>query len=196
MFDIKIDSQDIKNVAWAKQCFTDLDINNKDRVLSLAIDSLTTRHKEFTFTKETSDDFPSHMNLILPLNSFSLIIVSNIRKVYELNRGDFIVFPSEIKYRALNTDNIDSMFELHKIYYYPKIKNTNGKNKYQIRSTLSDTYNIEIFADTEEDALQKAYNTPLPEWNHEGINNKPEKIKIVRWSEWGNFEIISKGSNS
>jgi hypothetical protein len=85
---------------------------------------------------------------------------------------------------------------MYKIYYYPKIKNKDGKNKYNIKSTLIDTYNIEIFADTEEDALQKAYNTPLPEWNHEGINNKPEKIKIVRWSEWGNFEIISKELNS
>lgn len=193
MFDIKINSQDIKNVAWAKQCFTDLEINDKEKVLSIAIDSLTTRHKDFSFTSATSDDFPSHMNLILPLNSFSLIIVSNVRKVYELNRGDFIVFPSEIKYRVLNKDSVDGNFELYKIYYYPKIENKNGKNKYKIRSTLSDTYNIEIFADTEEDALQKAYNTPLPEWNHEGINDKPNKIKVVRWSEWGNFEILSQG---
>jgi hypothetical protein len=193
MFDIKINSQDIKNVAWAKQCFTDLEINEKEKVLSIASDSLTTRHKDFNFTLQTSDDFPSHMNLILPLNSFSIIIFSNIRQVYELDRGDFIVFPSEMTYRVINKDSVDANFELHKIYYYPKIENKNGKNKYKIRSTLSDTYNIEIFADTEEDALQKAYNTPLPEWNHEGINDKPNKIKIVRWSEWGNFEILSQG---
>jgi hypothetical protein len=189
LFDIKIDCENKNNVVLAKGCFGNEDLQDEEKYLNIILDSLVSKHKEFTFTLNNSDDFPNHIVTILPLESFSVRFEFTPGLYYDVDRGDFLTFPSETRINILNKNKQDSLIKQHKIYYYPKIKKEQGKNKYIIKATLEDHYNIEIYADTEADALQKAYNVPLPEWNHEEINDKPEKTKLIRWSKWGNFKI-------
>jgi hypothetical protein len=188
-FDIKIDKRDPNNVVLAKGCFSDEELENKDKVLDIVIGSLVAKYKDFTFTKETSDDFPNSISVLLPLTNFKIRIHSSPDKYYDVDKGDFLTFPSET---IFNIFNKDSLIKTYKIYYYPKIKKMDGSNKYIVRATLEDNYNIEVYANTEDEALQKAYNIPLPEWNHEEIDDRPEKMKIIRWSRWGNLKIIDK----
>lgn len=191
-FDIKIDKRDPDNVVLAKNCFNDEELENKDKLLDIIIGSLVAKYKDFTFTKETSDDLPNSINVLLPLTSFKIRIHSSPDKYYEVDRGDFLTFPSETIFNIFNKNSSDNLIKNYRIYYYPKIKKIDGNNKYTVRATLEDHYNIEVYADTEDEALQKAYNIPLPEWNHEEIDDGPEKMKIIRWSRWGNLKIIDK----
>lgn len=192
LYDIKIDHNDRNNVALAKNCFNDTDLKNKEKILEIGIGSLKTRYKNFIFTTETSDDLPNYMFILVPLATFKIDFATFPVISYEVDRGDLLIFPQDTMFNIFNKDKRNDLIECHKIYYYPKIQKTNGKNKYIIRATLEDHYNIEIYADTQDEAMQKAYNIPLPEWNHEEIDDHKEKIKIVRWSKWGNFKVVEK----
>lgn len=189
MFDIKISNRKKDNVIFAKNCFDEENINNKEIVIDIVSGALTALHRDFTFTSSNSDDLPNYINVIVAYDSFKINLKFTTDTIYDLDRGDFLAFPSDLEF---NCNQKEKVFKIYKIYYYPKINNTAGKNKYTIRATIEDNYNIEIYADTEKEALQKAYNTPLPEWNHEEIKNRPEKIKLIRWASWGNFKIVDK----
>jgi len=190
MHDIKISGTDNKNIVIAKNCFSKEDLTNESAVLQVIIGSLTAKYKDFSFSLESSDDLPNWVNVLLPLKGFKIIFNCNPRIYHDADEGDFLTFPSEIGFMISNQYNTNELTKQYKIYYYPKIKKQEGRNKYTIKATLQDNYNIDIYADSEEEALQKAYNIPLPEWNHEEIDDKPEKMKIIRWSRWGNFKII------
>ena len=190
MHDIKIDKTDIKNIVIAKNCFSKEDLQNESNVLEVITGSLVAKYKDFTFSLESSDDLPNWVNVLLPLKAFRVNFNSNPKISHDADEGDFLTFPSEIGFMISNQNNTNELVKQYKIYYYPKIKKQDGKNKYSVRATLQDNYNIDVYADSEEEALQKAYNIPLPEWNHEEIDDRPEKMKIIRWSRWGNFKII------
>lgn len=190
MHDIKIDQTDTKNIVIAKKCFLKEDLQNESNVLEVIIGSLVAKYKDFTFSLESSDDLPNWVNVLLPLKGFRINFNSNPKIGHDADKGDFLTFPSEIGFVISDQDKTNELFKQYKIYYYPKIKKQDGKNKYSVRATLQDNYNIDVYADSEEEALQKAYNIPLPEWNHEEIDDRPEKMKIIRWSRWGNFKII------
>jgi hypothetical protein len=185
--DIKIDSLNRNNVVMAKNCFKKEDLNNENHILEIICGSLTAKYKDFTFTINNSDDLPNWINAIVPLNSFRIHFNFVNKLSHDADEGDFLTFPSDT---GFNIDGNSYSIKTYKVYYYPKIKKTEGLNKYSIRATLQDNYNIEVYANTEDEALQKAYNIPLPEWNHEEIDERPEKMKIIRWSRWGNFKII------
>lgn len=190
MHDIKISGADNKNIVIAKNCFSKEDLTNESAVLQVIIGSLTAKYKDFSFSLESSDDLPNWVNVLLPLKGFRINFNSTPKVSHDADEGDFLTFPSEIGFMISDQYNTNELTKQYKVYYYPKIKKQEGRNKYTIKATLQDNYNIDIYADSEEEALQKAYNIPLPEWNHEEIDDKPEKMKIIRWSRWGNFKII------
>jgi hypothetical protein len=199
MHDIKISETDNKNIFIAKNCFSKEDLKNESTFLQVIIGSLTAKYKDFSFSLESSDDLPNWVNVLLPLERFRIKFNSTPNVSYDVEKGDFLTFPSKTSFiisDQYSTNELTKQYKIYeltkqyKIYYYPKIKKQEGRNKYTIKATLQDNYNIDIYADSEEEALQKAYNIPLPEWNHEEIDDKPEKIKIIRWSRWGNFKII------
>lgn len=59
-----------------------------------------------------------------------------------------------------------------------RVPHGNGSKKYKASITFSDTYEIELFADTEEDAKKMSQEIPITEWDH--IFN----IDKSRWSEY------------
>lgn len=86
---------------------------------------------------------------------------TNYKNTFELKRFDVLLFPDFIK----SSYNIEF---IHKTIYPIKDKTIlgNGNNMYEVSLTLSDTYILKIYANSEEDAINKSYDIGLSHFDH------------------------------
>lgn len=177
----------VQNIVLAQSAFSKEDITQLDRIQNLVIGSLKTRHLGYNFTVDRSlymDDMAKHFNVLVGTKEFN-ITFTDFNKKSTLNVGDYIAFPSEINYST--EDNSSYIF--FEIYYWPTVEsNDSDTRSYKVVATLTDKYEITIFANSEKEAYDKAYNTPLSDWKHLTPGGISKPRKIIRWTEWGNFE--------
>jgi hypothetical protein len=64
-----------------------------------------------------------------------------------------------------------------------------GSNKYTVLSTIHDEYSIDVYADSKEEAIEKASTINLSEWEHLDLYPELENRVITKFSKWGNFRV-------
>ena len=180
------------NLVTTKSAFSKQELAEIDKIKEIVVGSIKTRHLEFDFTtdKDTySQDIPNHFDVFVCTKSFYIYFptLRNLQSEIKLDIGDYVFFPSQLKHSI----EVDSDHYIYfEVYYWPKSKNeeTDGK-PYQIIATLTDKYEIQVFANSEKEAYHKAYNTPLSDWKHLTPGGILKPRKIIRWASWGDFEI-------
>jgi len=180
-----------QNLVITKSAFSKQEITEIDKVKELILGSIKTRHLEFDFTtdKDTySQDIPNHFDVFVCTKSFYIYFPGlQLQSEIKLDIGDFVFFPSELKHEIEVESDHYIYFE---VYYWPKSKNEEADGQpYQIIATLTDKYEIQVFANSKKEAYHKAYNTPLSDWKHLTPGGMFKPRKIIRWAEWGDFEI-------
>jgi hypothetical protein len=176
------------NIVLGRSAFVKEDFNNSDYIEELIIGSLKARNTGFDFTSDISvyeNDVANHFTVFVCTNSFVINFLQFNREV-RLETGDYIAFPSECKYSVETNNGNYTSFD---VYYWPTVRHHGeGSNVYKVVATLQDKYEVTVSANSQLDAHRKAYSIPLSEWKHLTPGGVGRTRKIIRWTEWGNFE--------
>jgi hypothetical protein len=177
-----------QNIVLGQAAFNSDDFDQIEYIKNTIIGSLKTRHLGYNFTTDKSiysDDMAKHFDVFVCTKSF-IITLTDFSREIKLDIGDYIAFPSELNYSTRINNESYIYFEA---YYWPIVESEkNGSKSYNIVATLTDKYEVTVYADSEEEAYDKAYNTPLSAWKHLTPGGIAKPRKIIRWAEWGNFE--------
>ena len=105
-------------------------------------------------------------------------------KTISVCKGGNIVFNENVKFEVLEGKFFEYTFLVD-----PKQKFGEGSKKYKVLSKVEESYEIEVMADSEEEAIETANKQDLCYWNH----LQPSKDKKVRpvtaFVIWDNFEV-------
>lgn len=128
------------------------------------------------------------VSAILNLRGTASITLRINDKAYNLKAGSFIMFPSIF---AFSMDVIDEKYIVivDAVYSDDKKIVAEGSNKYTVLSTIHDEYCIDVYADSKEEAIEKASTINLSQWEHIDLYPELENRVITRFSKWGNFRI-------
>jgi hypothetical protein len=178
-----------QNVVTGRSAFSKEDLTHLDIIEDLVIGSLKARHIGYNFVCDKSkymDDMAKHFSVFVCTEAFTITNDDTHRSV-DLNVGDYIAFPSECHYSTKDTKDHYIYFD---VYYWPAVEVKKfGDTSYKIVATLTDKYEIDISANSEKEAYDKAYNAPLSDWKHLTPGGISKPRKIIRWAEWGDFKI-------
>lgn len=110
---------------------------------------------------------------------------------YPLIVGDILSYVGiePCKIEILNNLYNKENYKVFKFNVIKKLKKGTGQNKYKVAITFSDEYEIEIYADSEEEAKQEALKRDFDQWDHtyENINKskineyKSQEIRFTMW---------------
>lgn len=127
-----------------------------------------------------------------------------VTRNYKLEIGDLLMFYGINFDKIFLEDNTPAHLNRHyKIIRYAvkeKVPNGTGSNKYKASITFSDTYELEIFADSEKEAREIALKTKFYDWDHIFNIDKDKYedyvVQEIRHSSWLPQEIqIERSKN-
>lgn len=111
----------------------------------------------------------------------SLILV-NGEEIY-CNRGSFVLFFNDKDVEIINGSFDKKTFAF--LNQTPVFGH--GKTMYRVKSTVKDEYEVDVFADSEEEAIDYASKIDIEQWNHLDIYPDIQEVKFLRFSKWGIF---------
>jgi len=175
----------------------DIDINGQEKselVRSIKEELLGSINGKYA--EKNSAGFSLYQEgMILPKLSFiinlkgSLVVRLLINdRNYVLNSGSFLMFPSNFQYIIDKKEN-DYFILGHATYSNKKESLYEGENEYRVISTIMDEYSLNVNANNEEDAINKASLIDISQWNHLDLYPELEDRVITKFSKWGNFRI-------
>jgi len=178
-----------QNIVLGQGAFSVSEMQDTNYLQNTIVGSLKTRHLGFDFTTDEHqymDDMANHFVAYVCIKPF-IINFTDFSRDSILNTGDYIAFPSEC---SVSADIDETHYIKFNVFYWPIIESKpSDANTYKITATLTDKYEIQITANSEKEAYDKAYNTPLSHWKHITPGGIAKPRKIIRWAEWGNFKI-------
>lgn len=137
------------------------------------------------FTNEVTDDVLPYVVCIICIDQNFSVVMHESNSLIPMNPGDVLIFPSEMKHGISDT----SKALIRKICYREKIKNNTGSKEFLVTSTVIDKYQVLVYADSEEEAIENAKTIPISQWNHLDLYPDVSERKIIRYAKWCNFEI-------
>lgn len=177
-----------------KSAVADIDKGTSDSLTKLRKDLLGSINGKYS--KKNNNRFVFYDNhTTLPKVSAILNLVGNATitlrindKSYNLKAGSFIMFPSMFSF---SLDVVDDKYIMivDAVYSNDKQIANDGSKKYTVLSTIHDEYSIDVYADNEEDAIEKASTINLSEWEHLDLYPELENRVITKFSKWGNFRV-------
>lgn len=177
-----------------KSAVADIDKGTSDSLIKLRKDLLGSINGKYS--KKNNNRFVFYDNhTTLPKVSAILNLVGNATitlkindKSYNLKAGSFIMFPSMFSF---SLDVVDDKYIMivDAVYSNDKQIANDGSKKYTVLSTIHDEYSIDVYADNEEDAIEKASTINLSEWEHLDLYPELENRVITKFSKWGNFRV-------
>lgn len=139
------------------------------------------------FVLDPGDDVLATVTAIVCLEGTASVSMQVSGSVIAMSRGDVLIFPSEMKYTANGSDNL----QILKLYYSKYLNLSDGSKKFSVNVTLVDRYQIDVFAENEEEAIEKAKMTSISKWNHIDLYPNVEERKVIRYAKWTNFGVES-----
>lgn len=205
---------DFVRVVCTDQYFNDDDFFNDSRMNSLLYALASSKLGTNDFVEGMSnwdvlDDEPDpedevFCTAIIPLASIIIKFkaMPNLKfyeesRTYKINKGACVVFvgidvesievledgASDYDQKSFNYPVTTRLFKM-----VPKRPKGTGPNKYKLSITLSDTYEIEVFGDDQEQAKQMAIDLGFSHWNHlyrtNEENYKNFRSQKIRYSVW------------
>ena len=114
------------------------------------------------FTNDITDDVLPYVVCIICIDQNFSVIMQESQSIISMNIGDVLIFPSEMKHGISDT----SKALVRKICYREKIKNNTGSKEFVVTSTVIDKYQVKVYADSEEKAIENAKTVPISQWEH------------------------------
>ena len=137
------------------------------------------------FIDEPTDDVLPYVICIICIDQNFSVVMAESKSVISMNTGDVLIFPSGMNHEI--SDMSKSLVK--KICYRKKIKNNTGSKEFTVTSTVIDKYQVIVYADSEEEAIENAKTVPISQWEHLNIYPDVSERKIIRYAKWCNFEV-------
>jgi hypothetical protein len=177
-----------------KSAIADIDKGTSYSLIKLREDLLGSINGKYS--KKNNNSFVFYDNhTTLPKVSAILNLVGNATvtlriddKPYTLKAGTFIMFPSMFSF-SLDAADKRYVVVVDAVYSNDKQIASEGSNKYTVLSTIHDEYSIDVYADSKEEAIDKASTINLSQWEHLDLYPELENRVITRFSKWGNFRV-------
>jgi hypothetical protein len=172
----------------------DIDEGTSDSLLKLKEDLLGSINGKYAKKNNNSFVFyDNHTTLpkvsaILNLKGTASVTLRINDKSYNLKAGSFIMFPSMFSF-SMDVADDKYVVIVDAVYSDDTNITTDGANKYTVLSTIHDEYSIDVYADSEEEAIEKASTINLSQWEHLDLYPELENRVITKFSKWGNFRI-------
>jgi hypothetical protein len=132
----------------------------------------------------TDDVLPYVICIICTDQNFS-VLMEESRSMISMNKGDVLIFPSGMNHEISDTNKA----MVKKICYRQKVRNKTGSKEFTVTSTVIDKYQVKVYADSEEEAIENAKTVPISQWEHLNIYPDVSERKIIRYAKWCNFEV-------
>lgn len=101
-----------------------------------------------------------------------------------ITERSMVAFFSEERFEILS----DSGYVMLQLGYADKVDYIgNGPKKFEVVARINDEYRLNVFAETEDEAIAMAYNHDISEWEHPVIEPHLEDRRIIRHARWGNL---------
>jgi hypothetical protein len=108
--------------------------------------------------------------------------------IYDLPNNSILIGVSNLPFNVTIGE-----YELSKFKVVEKPSFGKGAKLYRTEITFSDTYYINVFADSEQHAIDQAYRIDMPNWTHEWpVDPELDRHQVTRSSKWGKKMISAK----
>lgn len=87
----------------------------------------------------------------------------------------------------LDLPNVDDIYRIANGRYLVGKSFGSGSKTYKVTAVLRDEYTLDVKADSEEEAVDLAFNINIADWKHEEIEPHLTERAIVRMARWGNL---------
>ena len=138
---------------------------------------------KFMYGGEDKDPFYVKA-LVARKNWFTVDFPDDIGPVHDLEAGASIIFKRGVRFEVLN-----GKFWEYTFLVEPNKKFGKGSKAYRILHKVEEYFEINVMADSEEEAIEIANKQDLSSWNH----HQPSKDKKVRpitsFVVWDNFKV-------
>lgn len=132
-------------------------------------------------------------NTKIKINKPDYLKTDNLLIDNVFNMPDSSIF---ITINSRNPEILEGNFILKKFKITRKPKIGSGSKSYRAEITFSDKYYIDVFADSEQDAIQTAYETDISNWVHDWPNDPElDRNQTTRNSVWGKKMISVRTVN-
>jgi hypothetical protein len=177
-----------------KAAISDIDEGTFSGLLKVRSDLLGSINGKYA--KKNNNRFVFYDNhTTLPKVSAILNLVGNATitlrindKSYNLKAGSFIMFPSMFSF-SIDVADEKYLVIVDAVYSDDRQIASEGSSKYTVLSTIHDEYSIDVYADSKEEAIEKASTINLSEWEHLDLYPELENRVITKFSKWGNFRV-------
>ena len=105
-------------------------------------------------------------------------------KIISLCKGGNITFNEKVKFEVLEGKFFEYTFLVD-----PKQKFGEGSKRYKVLSKVQESYEIEVMADSEEEAIETANKQDLCYWNHHQPSIGKKVRPVTSFVIWDNFEV-------
>ena len=105
-------------------------------------------------------------------------------KIISLCKGGNITFNEKVKFEILEGKFFEYTFLVD-----PKQKFGEGSKPYRVLSKIEESYEIEVMADSEEEAIETANKQDLCFWNHHQPSMGKKVRPVTSFVIWDNFEV-------
>jgi hypothetical protein len=172
----------------------DIDKGTSDNLVKIKEDLLGSINGKYAKKNNNSFVFyDNHMTLpkvsaILNLKGTASVTLRINDKSYNLKAGGFIMFPSMFSF-SMNVADERYVVIVDAVYSDSTDIAIDGTNKYTVLSTIHDEYSIDVYANSEDEAIEKASTINLSKWEHLDLYPELENRVITKFSKWGHFRI-------
>jgi len=136
------------------------------------------------FIYEQTDDVLPSVTCIICTDGQITVSMGLTKSRIPMNKGDVVIFPSEMAYSAEPAQNA----KIKKVLYTKSVDISSGLQKFIVTSTIIDKYEIVVSADSQEEAVEKAKIAPISKWKHLDLYPEINDRKIIRYGKWCNFD--------
>jgi hypothetical protein len=136
------------------------------------------------FVLDPGDDVLATVTAIICFDKNISVSMEVSRSIIAMNKGDVLIFPSEMNYTANGSDN----FYVLKVNYRKDLNLLEGSKTFNVTATLIDKYSITVSAENESEAIEKAKLTSISKWSHLDLYPEVQERKVIRYAKWNNFE--------
>lgn len=137
--------------------------------------------------EEPGDEFgisalTSHSsNSVVRFLSDQIQINEDESATFNVEASDVLMFPKHIPFEVLDGEVTIKTF---KTGNFPVLGD--GDTKFKVEVTFADNYSIDVYANSEQEAIDFAYDTPMSYWVHHWEEDQElERFTTTRRTRWG-----------
>jgi hypothetical protein len=173
-------------IFYVPKYFEEAALSNDNEMLIMMVGICKSKFPQYTVLSY-EDNLGNNLVSVAALDD-TTITFPELDKVVALSRRDIIIFFGNIDFKLVGE------YQTKRFKFQEKSQIIGeGPNMFEVVATIRDEYRLKVRASSEYEAIEKANEVELSEWEHPDIEPHLLDRKITRHARWGNLtakEII------